>query len=87
MLAKVEKAVEAYPNSDLVRVVYLKYLMMAGSWARASVEFNKALDALGSNTLRVWEAYLTGLAITNCQDDVKALFEKGVKYRHPNVAV
>lgn len=86
VLAKLEQAVNVYPTSDLVRVMYLKYLILTENWTKASVEFNKALDALGSNTLRVWDIYLAELTIKNRPEEVKALFERGVNDPHPNVS-
>jgi len=84
VLAKLEEAVHVYPTSDLVRVMYLKYLILTENWAKASDEFNKALDALGSNTLRVWDVYLAELTVKNRMEEVKALFERSIK--DPNVA-
>lgn len=86
VLAKLEKAIHVYPDSDLVRIMYLKYLLMAGHRARAAVEFNKALEALGSNTLRVWEVYLAAITVQAKPDEVLALFERGIKDRNPNVS-
>lgn len=86
VLAKLEKAIHVYPDSDLVRIMYLKYLLMAGHRAKAAVEFNKALEALGSNTLRVWEVYLAAITVQAKPDEVLALFERGIKDRNPNVS-
>lgn len=84
VLAKLEEAVHVYPTSDLVRVMYLKYLILTENWAKASDEFNKALDALGGNTLRVWDVYLAELTVKNRTDEVKALFERSIK--DPNIS-
>lgn len=66
--------------------LYLKHYLLQDEWKFGKNVFEKAIEALGSKAIKIWELYLDFHLLKSPASEVDVLYEKAINEPHQEIA-
>ncbi|CAG9771465.1 unnamed protein product [Ceutorhynchus assimilis] len=85
LVQKIEEGTKKHPTSALIWSIYLKLYICQDNPEFAKKVFEKAIIAVGPQSLKIWECYIDFIMLRSPTADVDALYEAAIKQPHEEI--